>query len=493
MAAARILVVGGSLGGLMAANMLLRAGHAVTLLEKAGGSLDGRGAGIVTHSRLQGALRAAGVAVDASLGVAVQTRVALGADGRVLARRHCPQVLTSWSRLYALLRAALPAGVVQLGRTVLSLAQDEAGVRALCSDGQVFEADLLVASDGIRSAVRAQLAPGVQPQYAGYVAWRGVCDEAVLSQHTRQTLFPHFGFGLPEGEQMIGYPVAGPGNATAPGARRYNFVWYRPADEAQALPRLMTDADGRHHPAGIAPQQVNWREIAAMRQAGRALLAPQWAEVLEKTAQPFLQPIHDLASEHLAFGRVVLMGDAAFVARPHVGMGVTKAGEDALALADAIAQHGATAAAGQAFEAARLAPGLAVVQRGRRLGAYLQARAAGASGASREAGDVLQDTAIDLSASDAPVGARRSQRNDAVALLPPPSRGMSPDEEQDLRPVSRLASLSRLQAAKWRVGVGVENRRNANAEPPSQPSPCQGEGAHARPLDDSTRSPGDTA
>ena len=33
---------------------------------------------------------------------------------------------------------------------------------------------------------------------------------------------------------------------------------------------------------------------------------------------------------------------------------------------------------------------------------------------------------------------------------------MSPDKEQDLRPVPRLANLSRLQAAKWRVGVGVE-------------------------------------
>ena len=396
MAAARILVVGGSLGGLMAANLLVRAGHGVTLLEKAGGSLDGRGAGIVTHGRLLDALRAVGVAVDGGLGVAVQARVALGADGGVLARRDYPQLLTSWSRLYALLSAALPAGVAQQGRAVLRVAQRDTGVQAVCSDGQVFEADLLVASDGIRSTVRGQLAPDVQPLYAGYVAWRGVCDEAVLSRHTRETLFPHFGFGLPEGEQMIGYPVAGPGHATAAGARRYNFVWYRPADEAQALPRLLTDADGQHHPAGIAPQQVNWREIAAMRLAGRSLLAPQWAEVLEKTAMPFLQPIHDLASERLAFGRVVLMGDAACVARPHGGMGVTKAGEDALALVEAIARHGATPAAGQAFEAARLAPGLAVVQRGRRLGAYLQARAAGASGATREALEVLQDTAIDL-------------------------------------------------------------------------------------------------
>lgn len=404
MAPARILIVGGSLGGLLAANLLARAGHAVTVLEKAAGSLDGRGAGIVTHRPLIDALRAAGATVDDTLGVPVQRRVALDVHGDTVASTDCAQVLTSWSRLYALLRAVLPAGCSAGGQALLRVEQQASGVQAVLADGRRLQADLLIASDGIRSTVRGQFAPGVQPRYAGYLAWRGVCDEGVLSRHTRDTLFGHFAFGLPDGEQMIGYPVAGPGNTTRPGARRYNFVWYRPADEAVTLKRLMTDADGLHHPGGIAPQQVSWREIAAMREAGRRLLAPQWAEVLEKTAQPFLQPIHDLASERLAFGRVALIGDAAFVARPHVGMGVTKAGEDALALAECVARHGATPAALQAYEAMRLAPGQAVVERGRRLGAYLQARAlqAGpppqaASPLARDALGVLRETAIDLS------------------------------------------------------------------------------------------------
>ena len=71
---AKILVIGGSLGGLFIANMLLRQGHDITLLEKATGSLDGRGAGIVTHDSLAQALRAAGVTVDETLGVAVTKR-----------------------------------------------------------------------------------------------------------------------------------------------------------------------------------------------------------------------------------------------------------------------------------------------------------------------------------------------------------------------------------------------------------------------------------
>ena len=106
-------------------------------------------------------------------------------------------------------------------------------------------------------------------------------------------------------------------------------------------------------------------------------------------------------SQRIAFGRIALMGDAAFVARPHVGMGVTKAGDDALALARAMASHGATPAALQAYEVERLAPGRSVVERARRLGAYLEAHARPALSAAartppRDALRVLQQTAIDL-------------------------------------------------------------------------------------------------
>ena len=401
MAATQVLVVGGSLGGLMAANVLHRAGHAVKVLERASGSLDGRGAGIVTHSGLLAALRAAGAAVDDTLGVAVTHRVALDASGATVARTRYPQLLTSWSRLYALLREALPADCLLPGHEVTAVAQHASGVEVVCADGQRFDADLLIASDGIRSTVRGLLAPEVQPQYAGYIAWRGVCEESVLSEHTRNTLFEFFGFGLPAGEQMIGYPVAGASNSVQRGERRYNFVWYRPVDEAVELPRLMTDAKGVHHPAGIPPHKVAAAEVARMRDAARQLLAPQWAEVIDKTMQPFLQPIHDLQSDRIAFGRIALMGDAAFVARPHVGMGVTKAGDDALALVRAIHAHGATPAALQAYEAERLAPGQAVVARARQLGAYLEAQARPGSTQAptrpqREAMDVLNQTAIDL-------------------------------------------------------------------------------------------------
>lgn len=397
---ARIVIIGGSLGGLMAANMLCRAGHQVRVLEKAVNSLDGRGAGIVTHRPLVAALARCGIPPDAPLGVAIDQRVVLDSDGTVVARGSVPQVLTSWSRLYALLLAAFPSDGYVQGASVRQVRQSPQGVTVVCDDGRTFDADLAVASDGIRSVVRHALAPDVEVKYAGYVAWRGVCDESVLSQLTLDSVFNTFGFGLPPGEQLIGYPVAGAGNAVGRGQRRYNFVWYRPAPDDGTLQALMTDADGHHHPLGLPPHKVSWKHVAAARQAARGRLAPQFAEILEKTAQPFLQPIYDCSSQRIAFGRIALMGDAAFVARPHVGMGVTKAAEDAMALTDCIATRGANAEGLLAFEQLRLQPGQSVVERARRLGAYMQAHAGPGPGPNqliRNAHDVMLETAIDLS------------------------------------------------------------------------------------------------
>jgi 2-polyprenyl-6-methoxyphenol hydroxylase-like FAD-dependent oxidoreductase len=389
------VIVGGSLGGLMAANMLSRAGHEVTVLEKASGSLDGRGAGIVTHQLLVTAMQRCGVTMDVSLGVSVSQRVVLARDGSTASACTIPQVLSSWSRMYALLLAVFnPRQYVQ-GASVTQIKQDAHGVTVLCEDGRRFEADLVVASDGIRSAVRAQFAPQVQAQYAGYVAWRGVCDESVLSQYCLDTVFNNFSFCAPPGELIIAYPVAGAGNSIAIGQRRYNYVWYRPTADEAHLQALLTDADGNHYPHGIPPNKVAWQQVAAVRQAARELLAPQFAEVLEKTAQPFLQAIYDCSSTQIAFDRVALMGDAAFVARPHVGMGVTKAAEDAMALTDLIALHGATPQALQAFERQRLAPARAVVQRARALGDYMRAQSKEL--ASQRARTMMLETAIDLS------------------------------------------------------------------------------------------------
>lgn len=368
----RALIIGGSMSGLFAALYLGQRGWRVDILERSPVPLTGRGAGIMTHPEMRRALADLGIDSSRDFGVAVEQRLVLDRAGEAIARRECPQTATSWNRLFEMLTDAFGRERYHLGRDLQGLSQAGDGVTAHFADGTSQTADLLVGADGFRSAVRAQILPAVQPIYAGYVAWRGLADERALASVLSPEIFASLAFCLPPGEQFLGYPVAGPGNDLREGYRSWNIVWYRPVDEAADLPRLLTDESGHTHELSIPPPLIARNVVAEMRAAAERLLAPQFHAVLRLIEQPFLQPIYDLESTSLAFGRVALIGDAAFVVRPHVGAGIVKAAEDAAALAAALDEHADVAAGLRAFEARRIGIGRKFVAQARRLGSYLR-------------------------------------------------------------------------------------------------------------------------
>jgi 2-polyprenyl-6-methoxyphenol hydroxylase-like FAD-dependent oxidoreductase len=247
-------------------------------------------------------------------------------------------------------------------------------VTASFADGTRARGDLLIGADGIRSTVRAQIMPEVQPAYAGYVAWRGLIPEAALPPELHREIFEHNIVCYPDGDAMTAYPVPGPNNDVRPGRRAYNWVWYHPV-AAEGLADLCTDATGFCHGTAIAPASIRQELIDAMRATAQYSLAPQCVRVIDLTEQPFFQAIFDLEVPRMAHGRAAILGDAAFVARPHVGMGVTKAALDAQCLAEALSETDDVAHALARYNARQHVFGARVIARARRIGAHLGARA----------------------------------------------------------------------------------------------------------------------
>ena len=392
----RAIIIGGSMSGLLIGLLLQRSGWRVDVYERAGDELSGRGAGIVAQPELIARLGRLGLKTD-DLGVHIARRQILDVRGGVTNEIGCAQVATAWERVFRLLRRAFPDAHYHRGRTLKGFTQTADGVTAHFADGAAADSDVLVGADGIRSTVRQHLAPDVAPLYAGYVAWRALIAEDRIPRDTHAAIFDIMSFGLPPGEQFLSYPVAGPDNDLRPGHRRTNVIWYRPADEAGKLKWLLTDAQGRTHDISIPPALIRAEAIGEMHDAAERLLAPPFRALVRLIDEPLLQPIYDLVSSRMAFGRVALIGDAAFVARPHVGAGVSKAADDAAALAEALAVSDDVPGALSAFEAARLTENRRIIEWARHLGAYLQATRTQAEQASagRHATDdaVIRETA----------------------------------------------------------------------------------------------------
>jgi len=367
----RAIVIGGSLSGLFAANLLRNIGWDVEVFERTRGDLTGRGAVLGAQADLFAVMGRIGIPIDKSIWTRVHSHICLDQDGKVTCEVPVREATTAWDRVYRALKNAFPTERYHGGMTLLGCSQNENEVLARFANGTCAKADLLIGADGMRSTVRHELMPDIAPRYAGYAAWRGVVAESHIPSDWRNKALREMVFCLPAGELAFSIPMAAQDDVGD--IRRCAFVWFRPAEYNSTLRRWTTDATGACHGDSIPPPLIRKEVIAEIRLEARRLLAPQLSGLVARAHEPILSAIFDFETPRMTFGRIVLVGDAAFVARPHVGTGVTKAALDAQGLVDALAAfNGDLLAALAGYERGRKSAGSQLVARGRRLGEHLE-------------------------------------------------------------------------------------------------------------------------
>lgn len=364
----RIAVAGGSIGGLCAGLALYGAGFDVRVHERHPGPMETRGAGIVVQGELLELLRNTGAAALPT--TSCRMRRYLDPDGGDGQTQPMPQDFTSWEAIYRTLRAALPDDRYHMGAAITGVeAHDDGSVTANVEGRGPIETDLLVSADGAQSATRRRLLPDVAPRYAGYVAWRGTLNEADAPPALVRFFDDAFTFSeARSGGHILVYLIPGGEADTSPGKQRLNWVWYVRADETE-LAAMLIGRDGARHHASLPIGAASDTAIRDLADLARREVHPQLAALVAATPDPFLQTIVDVVVPRTVFGRICLLGDAAFVVRPHTAGAAAKAARDASLLASALSHAGRDVAAGLArFQHGQIAYGQAMTRHGIALG-----------------------------------------------------------------------------------------------------------------------------
>lgn len=367
------LVIGGSLGGLSAGVSLRAAGWRVSIFERSPGIMKDRGAGIVLQPEMMTLLEALKLATLSEITVESRERQYLNKDGGINSSGASQQFMTSWGALFNSLRHGFPDDDFHAGFKLLNFTAGENQVTARFENGQEKNGDLLVGGDGAWSAVRQQLFPNIVPQYAGYVAWRGVVDENGLSATLRKTFLDKFTFFQMPRSHILCYTIPGADGGVREGKRRLNWVWYWNYRDADELATLLTDRTGRKRRTSVPPGMVCPEHWHKQMDIARAFFPPQFRELLEATDEPFAQPIRDLAVPQMVFGRIVLVGESAFVLRPHTAAAAAKAAADGMALGEALREPGGNLSEDlRRFEEPQMQMGLRLLNYGIRAGDHSQ-------------------------------------------------------------------------------------------------------------------------
>jgi salicylate hydroxylase len=338
----KIAIVGGGIGGLTAANCLLQAGFDVQVYEQSR-LLSEVGAGINISPNASRILNRLGLAEECA-------RVAYRSpfftqrrweDGRTLTKtRLATDIETHFGashhifhrgELHALLAKPLPRERLHLSHRCVGVEQDGKAVRVRFENGAEVEADVLIAADGIHSAVRRILRGAERPRFACR-AYRGLIPaEKVRDIPPESTAF------LGPGRHFIHYFVSA--------GRLLNFVGHVEQED------------------WISESWTEPGKVEDLR-AAYAGWHPQVQQVIDAVDETFIWAVLDRPPiDRWTYGRITMMGDACHPMIPFMGQGGAMAIEDAASITACLVKCDDVEAALQLYETVRI-PRTAQVQDG---------------------------------------------------------------------------------------------------------------------------------
>ncbi len=337
--ALEVAVVGAGIGGLAAANALMRRNIKVTLYEQAP-ELGEVGAGVLLTPNSVRLLNRLGIG-DAvrKLGAYIDsTSQYLRHDGTPVAP-YMTSDSTGWNAVYGLHRAdllnilldRLPPDAVRTGRRCTGVQQDDASVSLTFEDGSHAKADVAIGADGIHSVLQSFVGTSSQPRFSGSAAYRGLIDSELVP-----TVPKTLSLWMGEKRHFLVYPVRA--------GKLLNYVAFVPSSAARTE---SWSAPGDR--ATLAKEFEGWD--------------PRIGSLIERVDSTFQWGLYDRDPlPTWTCGRLALLGDAAHAMLPHMGQGANQSLEDAFALATAL-QHADNETAPdalQTYETARRARTTAV-------------------------------------------------------------------------------------------------------------------------------------
>ncbi|MGE8427992.1 MAG: FAD-dependent monooxygenase [Sphingobacterium sp.] len=334
----KIIVIGGSIGGLSAGIALNCKGYDVEIYERSSGRMQDRGAGLVIQPDMMEYLKEHHISTRELFGIPAYERQILNNNGHPSYKYKNDTSFTSWNYIWQQLKEYFPQERYMYGHELESIVEHDKMVTVSFSNGVKKTADLVIGADGYGSITRAHFLHDIAPVYAGYVAYRGLIaedqmtDEQIAFFDNKFSIYPY------QHSHLLCYMVPGVKGELEKSKRLYNWVWYLNKSQQQ-LNEILTDKDGKKRIYAVPPTFLSDSSISDLNQLADQQLPKILRDRVHQTENPFVQVIVDMAVPKMYSWRIAILGDAASVVRPHTASGTAKAYRDAIALANCLHYH----------------------------------------------------------------------------------------------------------------------------------------------------------